>query len=307
VIHVPPTLPDKTGILASCAVLVATVGIFLTGGSFLSSPSFTSSFFPHRLSSLSATNHVRLNYVAQSRDWIENARSMVVLTGAGISAESGIPTFRGPGGLWNNHRPENLATPEAFARDPKLVWEWYDWRRQRVSAARPNPGHLALAAFEAHASQFTLITQNVDGLHRAAGSRNLIELHGSLFRLRCLDCGHEEENHTVPLSPLPPRCSCGGMLRPGVVWFGEPLPPLAIQQAIRAAEQCDVFLVCGTSAVVHPAAALLDRALFAGARVIEVNLEPTPFTDYAHVSLRGKCGELLPQILRVPPCPEPLI
>jgi len=256
---------------------------------------------------LSPTSHVRLTDVAQSRDWIENARSIAVLTGAGISAESGIPTFRGPGGLWNNHRPETLATPEAFARDPKLVWEWYDMRRQRVSSARPNPGHRALAALESSGMPFTLITQNVDGLHRAAGSRNLIELHGSLFRLRCLTCGREEENHTVPLSLLPPRCGCGGMLRPGVVWFGEALPADAIRQAIRAAEQCDVFLVCGTSAVVYPAAALPERAIAAGARVIEINLEPTPFTDYAHISLRGKCGELLPQIIRVPPCPEPLI
>ena len=253
---------------------------------------------------MSPTSHVRLTDVAQSRDWIEGARSIAVLTGAGISAESGIPTFRGPGGLWNNHRPETLATPEAFSRDPKLVWEWYDWRRQRVSAAQPNPGHRALAALESRGTPFTLITQNVDGLHRAAGSRNLIELHGSLFRLRCLACGREEENHTVPLSPLPPRCACGGMLRPGVVWFGEALPADAIQQAMRAAESCEVFLVCGTSAVVYPAAALPERAVAAGARVIEVNLEPTPFTGYAHISLRGKCGELLPQIIRVPPCPE---
>ena len=269
--------------------------------------SFTSSIFPPKLSSLSATNQARLDSLSQARDWIDYARSIAVLTGAGISAESGIPTFRGPGGLWNNHRPENLATPEAFARDPKLVWEWYDWRRQRVSAAQPNAGHRALAALESRGGPFTLITQNVDGLHRAAGSRNLIELHGSLFSLRCLACGREEENHTVPLSQIPPRCACGGMLRPGVVWFGEALPSHAIRQALRAAEECDVFLVCGTSAVVYPAAALPERAIASGARVIEVNLEPTPFTDYAHISLRGKCGELLPQIIRVPPCPEPLI
>lgn len=256
---------------------------------------------------MSAANHVRINDVAQARDWIENARSIAVLTGAGISAESCIPTFRGPGGLWNNHRPEDLATPEAFARDPKLVWEWYDMRRQRVAAAQPNAGHRALARLEAHAPSFTLITQNVDGLHRAAGSRNIIELHGNIWQVRCVACGRQEESRSVPLAPLPPRCACGGLLRPGVVWFGESLPIEATRQATLAAEKCDVFLVCGTSAVVYPAASLPDRALSSGAHVIEVNLEPTPFTSYAHISLRGRCGELLPQILHVPPCPEPLI
>ncbi len=245
--------------------------------------------------------------IAQARDWIENARSVAVLTGAGISAESGIPTFRGPGGLWKTYRPEDLASPQAFARDPNLVWEWYDSRRQRVAASEPNAGHRALAQLEARGAPFVLITQNVDGLHRAAGSRNIIELHGSLWRVRCVACGREEENRSVPLAPLPPRCPCGGLMRPSIVWFGEALPADAVQRAIHAAEHCDVFLVCGTSAVVYPAAALPDRAMAAGARVIEVNLEPTPFTDYAHVSLRGKCGELLPQILRCPPCPEPLI
>ena len=256
---------------------------------------------------MSATNHVRLNDVAQARDWIENARSIAVLTGAGISAESGIPTFRGPGGFWNNHRPEDLATPQAFARDPKLVWEWYDMRRQRVAAAKPNAGHRALAKLEAHAPTFTLITQNVDGLHHAAGNRNIIELHGNLWQVRCVACCRHEENRSVPLAPLPPQCACGGWMRPAVVWFGEAMPAEAMWQAGLAAEKCDVFLVCGTSAVVYPAAELPGRAMSAGARVIEVNLEATPFSDYAHVSLRGKCGELLPQIIRVPACPEPLI
>jgi NAD-dependent deacetylase len=245
--------------------------------------------------------------IEQARSWLEEARSIAVLTGAGISAESGIPTFRGPGGLWRQYRPEDLATPQAFARDPKLVWEWYDWRRQRVAAAQANPAHRALAKLEAHAPHFTLITQNVDGLHRAAGSRNIIELHGTLWRLRCVACAAEEENRSVPLVPLPPHCRCGALMRPCVVWFGESLPPDAIAKAMRAAEECEVFLVCGTSAVVYPAAALPDRALAAGARVVEVNLDPTPFSQFSHVSLRGKCGELLPRIIRVPPCKEPLI
>jgi NAD-dependent protein deacetylase/lipoamidase len=268
-------------------------------------PKLTPLFVTLRLTRLNAANQVRVNGLAQARAWLASARSIAVLTGAGISAESGIPTFRGPGGLWKTYRPEDLATPQAFARDPKLVWEWYDWRRKRVAAAAPNPGHLALAALESRGTAFALITQNVDGLHRAAGNRNIIELHGNLWRLRCVSCGREEENLSVPLSPLPPRCTCGGLLRPGVVWFGEALPADAIRQAMLAAEQCDVFLVCGTSAVVYPAAALPDRAIAAGAQVIEVNLEPTPFSESAHVSLRGRCGELLPQLIHPPGATEP--
>jgi len=256
---------------------------------------------------LSIASHSEQANVAQARDWLAGARSVAVLTGAGISAESGIPTFRGPGGLWNNQRPEDLATPEAFARNPKLAWEWYDWRRQRVAAAQPNAGHRTLARLESAGVQFALITQNVDGLHRAAGSRNVIELHGSIWRLRCLDCARETVNREAPLREIPPRCACGGLLRPGVVWFGEALPADAIERAVHAARECEVFLVCGTSAVVYPAAALPESALAAGARVIEVNLEKTPFSQFADLSLRGKCGELLPQIIRVPPCPEPLI
>jgi NAD-dependent deacetylase len=253
-----------------------------------------------------AANHSSRG-IADARDWLAEARSVALLTGAGISAESGIPTFRGPGGLWNNRRPEDLATPEAFERDPKLAWEWYDWRRQRLAAAQPNPGHRALAALEARGTEFALITQNVDGLHRAAGSRNIIELHGNIWRLRCVACGREVENRETPLRELPPRCTCGGLLRPGVVWFGEPLPTEAIEYALHAAQRCDIFLVCGTSAVVYPAAALPERALSAGARVIEVNLEETPFSQFAHVSLRGKCGELLPRIVAARPGREPLI
>ena len=269
------------------------------------STKLTPLFPPHRLTRLSATNQIRVSALAQAREWIEDAQSIAVLTGAGISAESGIPTFRGPGGLWKTFRPEDLASPEAFARDPKLVWEWYLWRRERIAAAEPNPGHRALAKLEAAGRQFTLITQNVDGLHRAAGSRNIIELHGNLWRVRCVDCDFEQEYRLAPAAPLPPRCSCGGLLRPAVVWFGEALPVAAIDRAIQAAEHCVVFLVCGTSALVYPAAALPQRALAAGARVIEVNLEETPFSQFAHLSLRGKCGELLPQIIHVPPCPEP--
>ena len=235
--------------------------------------------------------------VSQAKEWIANAKSVAVLTGAGISAESGLPTFRGPGGLWRNFRPEQLATPEAFHRDPQLVWEWYDWRRSVHAKCEPNAGHRALAALEKRASNFTLITQNVDSLHERAGSRSIIHLHGSLWRVRCMVCGGEEENTQVPLDPLPPRCACGGMMRPDVVWFGESLPQAEMERAMQAAYSADVFLVAGTSSVVYPAAALPHVAKQHGARVVEVNLEVTELSSVAHISLRGKCGEILPQLL----------
>lgn len=227
------------------------------------------------------------------------ARRICVLTGAGISAESGIPTFRSAGGLWREFRAEQLATPEAFRRDPKLVWEWYDWRRGLVLAAQPNAGHLALAEFERRRPDgFTLVTQNVDGLHDRAGSRTVFKLHGDLWTLRCLGCGEETRDERVPLPELPPRCECcGGMLRPGVVWFGEALPEAALNAAFQAASTCDVMLVVGTSSQVYPAAALGPLARQAGARLIEVNVEETPHSGLSDVSLRGSAGTVLPGIL----------
>lgn len=227
------------------------------------------------------------------------ARRICVLTGAGISAESGIPTFRGAGGLWREFRAAQLATPEAFRRDPKLVWEWYDWRRGLVLAAQPNAGHLALAEFERHRPDgFTLLTQNVDGLHDRAGSRAVVKLHGDLWTLRCMGCGEETRDGRVPLPELPPRCEgCGGMLRPGVVWFGEALPEAALNAAFQAASTCDVMLVVGTSAQVYPAAALGPLARQSGARLIEVNVEETPHSELSDVALRGAAGTILPGIL----------
>lgn len=227
------------------------------------------------------------------------ARRVCVMTGAGISAESGIPTFRGAGGLWRQFRPEDLATPEAFRREPKLVWEWYDWRRGLVRAAQPNAGHVALAQFERSRPEgFALVTQNVDGLHERAGSERVWKLHGDIWTLRCVSCGAEARDERVPLPELPPRCeSCGGMLRPGVVWFGEPLPAEALDAAFQAATACEVMLVVGTSAQVYPAAALAPLAQQAGARVIEVNMEETPHSGLADVPLRGAAGKILPQIL----------
>ncbi len=222
------------------------------------------------------------------------AERILVLTGAGVSAESGVPTFRGPEGLWRRYRPEELATPEAFARDPSLVWEWYAWRRGVIAPLRPNPAHDSIARLESRASSFLLATQNVDGLHHAAGSRRVAELHGSLWRVRCTACGDEREDRSVPLAELPPRCGCGGLLRPGVVWFGEALPGEALQAAFTAAEGADVVLVVGTSSVVFPAAALAPAARARGAFVVDVNPDETPLTALAHASFRGRAAEIVP-------------
>jgi NAD-dependent deacetylase len=225
------------------------------------------------------------------------ARAIVVLSGAGISSESGIPTFRGPGGLWRDFRAEDLATPEAFAKDPRLVWEWYDWRRQKIAPAKPNLGHYALVTLEKRAPELTLITQNVDGLHALAGSRNLLEIHGSLWRTRCLSCREVRENRGTPLERLPPLCACEGLLRPDVVWFGEPLPFDLLKRSIRAVEACDLMIVVGTSGIVQPAASLADTALARGTPVVEINLDPTPLSDRATHFLQGKAGELHPRLL----------
>ena len=241
---------------------------------------------------------------AAVRQVLEDAESVAVLTGAGISAESGVPTFRGQGGLWRNFRPEELATPEAFERDPRLVWEWYGWRRGCIHKARPNAGHLALAELERHKTRdgqeplaFTLITQNVDGLHDRAGSRRVLKLHGDIWLVRCVGCGAEERNEQVPLAELPPRCRCGSLLRPGVVWFGEPLPAAEWEQAFAAAARCGVFVVAGTSGVVSPAAGLVDVARRGGASIGPINPEATPLDSYAAWVLRGASGEILPRLL----------
>jgi len=231
------------------------------------------------------------------RKSMEAAR-IVAFTGAGISAESGTPTFRGPNGLWRNFSPEDLATPEAFARDPRLVWEWYDWRRQIIRKAQPNSGHLALAEIERRAGErFTLVTQNVDGLHDRAGSCNVVKLHGDIWRVRCVRCGAEELNEQVPLEPLPPLCRCGALLRPGVVWFGEALPESAWERAHAAAARADIFLVIGTSAMVYPAAGLVQTASQSGARVAIVNPDPTPADEFADWILRGPAGEILARLI----------
>jgi NAD-dependent deacetylase len=230
------------------------------------------------------------------REWLESSASIAVLTGAGISAESGIPTFRGPGGLWREYRPQDLATPQAFARDPKLVWQWYDWRRGLIAQAQPNPGHFALAEIELRHAHFTLITQNVDGLHDRAGSRNILKVHGDIWTLRCSVCGRQHVDLRESLPELPPRCSCGQLERPAVVWFGESLPPEIWNRAERAAREARLFLVIGTSAAVYPAAGLAAVAKSAGARVVEINLEETSISGLVDFSLRGPAAEILSRI-----------
>jgi len=236
--------------------------------------------------------------VQQARVWIQTADAVAVLTGAGNSAESGVPTFRGDHGLWREYKPEDLATPEAFARDPKLVWEWYNWRRELISKARPNPGHRALVELEIRKRNFTLITQNVDGLHDLAGSGKMLKLHGDIWRLRCMDCGSNWPDRRASLPKLPPHCACGGLARPGVVWFGEPLPSGMMMEAEHAVESANVLLAVGTSAVVYPAAGLIPLAKSRGVKVIEVNPEATPYSDIADVTLRGPAGKILPALLK---------
>jgi NAD-dependent deacetylase len=235
--------------------------------------------------------------VAAAGQRLRAARRVVVLTGAGISAESGVPTFRGAGGLWRQYRAEDLATPEAFARDPRLVWEWYAWRRETIAPLRPNAAHAALASLEKRTPQFLLATQNVDGLHAEAGSVRIVELHGSIWRLQCTSCGHGRDDRRVPLPDIPPRCDCGGLLRPGVVWFGEALPEEAVVASFEAARSADVVLVVGTSSLVYPAAALPQVARAAGAFVVEINPEPTPLTPLADLSLRGTAAALVPAVV----------
>ncbi len=229
---------------------------------------------------------------------LAKAQKVVVLTGAGISAESGVPTFRSPDGIWSKFKPEELANMEAFLRNPKLVWEWYQYRRRLIEEVQPNPGHLTLVAMEAFFPYFSLFTQNVDGLHHKAGSRCVYELHGNIMRNRCSRCEkrfmHSEGDMTEGLS----RCSCGGLLRPDVVWFGEMLPEDVLSKAYEDAQSADVFFSIGTSAVVYPAAHLPILAAESGAFVIEINTETTAISNMVHITLFGKSGEILPHLWR---------
>jgi NAD-dependent deacetylase len=227
---------------------------------------------------------------------LRRATSVFVLTGSGISAESGLPTFRGVGGLWRTHRVEELASPDGFARDPQLVWTWYNERKSAHQRAEPNAGHYALARLEEAIPDFTLATQNVDSLHRRAGSRNVLELHGDLREARCTRCGARRPLDATGLLPAEIEHDCGGRFRPNIVWFGESLPAAVWREAEIAAARADVILVIGTSAVVYPAAALATR-YNERALVAEVNPEETAISERVDCVLRGRAAEMLPQIL----------
>ncbi|HEY7424363.1 MAG TPA: NAD-dependent deacylase [Gemmataceae bacterium] len=242
----------------------------------------------------------------QAANGLRRAQRVAVLTGAGVSAESGLSTFRGAGGLWEGHRVEDVATPSAFQRDPTLVWRFYNARRANLRKVQPNPGHRALVALERHFARqtggeegenFAVLTQNVDGLHQAAGSRRVLELHGSLRRVRCTRCAHLADRGVEELPELPHCPECGHLLRPDVVWFHEMLPADVWQQAAEATVACQCFLVVGTSALVYPAAGLIDAARDAGAAVVEVNLEATIASRRGGLALRGPSGVVLPQLV----------
>jgi NAD-dependent deacetylase len=251
-------------------------------------------------------------FESSDRDWaldggaalLRQAKEVAVLSGAGVSAESGLATFRGGGGLWEGHRVEEVATPRGFQRDPRLVWRFYNARRAAGAQAAPNPAHFALAALEDHlgSDHFTLATQNVDGLHQAAGSRHVLELHGSLTRVRCTKCGVFEDRGNEPLPELPQCSRCGGLLRPDIVWFHESLPESVWQEAERAASKCQCYLAVGTSAMVYPAAGLIDVARKHGARIIEVNLERTGIVRAKDIGLYGPAGQILPELVQRAGC-----
>jgi NAD-dependent deacetylase len=231
---------------------------------------------------------------------LKAASRVTVVAGAGLSAASGVPTFRGPGGLWKDFRPEDLATPEAFARDPRLVWEWYDWRRQMIAKCLPNRAHEVLAAWSRRFPAFALVTQNVDGLDERAGTGNVLRFHGSIWELSCWDgcraAPRRWRDDTAPVPELPPRCPhCGGLARPGVVWFGEPIDPEMMRAALEALD-CDVCLVVGTSAVVYPAAGLVLEAGRRGAFTAEINPEPTEVAGELDLAIAGRAEEILDEV-----------
>lgn len=251
-----------------------------------------------------------MDFVPELVQYLRKAERFAVLTGAGVSQESGLRTFRdAQSGLWAQYKPTELASPEAFARDPKLVWDWYAWRREAVKSARPNAGHYALHEMAQRAPHFTLITQNVDGLHEfvkreslkvseAFRDYSILELHGNIQRVRCSECGSYTEVWTDDSESVPCCGGCGGLLRPDVVWFGEALPRFALEAAVESVRGCDVFFSIGTSGVVQPAASLGFAAHNRGALVVEINLEPTPLTPRADFFLPGKAGETLPDLVR---------
>jgi NAD-dependent deacetylase len=238
------------------------------------------------------------NQILLARTHLASAQNVTILTGAGISADSGVPTFRGVDGLWRNFRAEDLATPEAFERDPRLVWEWYNWRRELIATKSPNPAHNTLVKLEQRwTDRMWLITQNVDGLHRAAGSQRLSEIHGNIWKVRCTGCGVVSENLEIPIPILPTCRLCHTLLRPHIVWFGESLWEEDLRRCDEALRTCDLLLVIGTSGIVYPAAGFASVAKHVGALVIEINLESTSQSDLVDLSLQGRAKDLVPLLL----------
>ena len=230
--------------------------------------------------------------------YLKKALKVAVLTGAGVSAESGVPTFRGEEGLWKKFKPEELANFDSFMKNPDIVWEWYAFRKKMMSEVHPNPGHHSLVKMEEYYPDFTLITQNIDNLHRIAGSKNILELHGNIRRNYCLDCGRQYDDEQLQMGKTAPRCECGGLIRPDVVWFGEMLPQDILNAAFRAAEECEVFFSIGTSALVSPASMLPMIAKTANALLIEINPQETELTKAVDHYLQGPSGEILPQLIQ---------
>ena len=238
-----------------------------------------------------------MNDIERAGELLAPVRALVVTTGAGMSKESGIPTFRdAPSSLWANFNPEDLATPQGFLKDPPLVWKWYNERRRMIGEASPHPGHYAIAAMEPLFDEFLLLTQNIDNLHRKAGSNGVVELHGNIFRFKCFD-NHHPIDQLPRTDEEPPRCQCGSMIRPDVVWFGETLDPDHLDRAFAALTACEAILVVGTSGMVYPAAGFPGAAKSSGAKVVEVNPEETPISEIADVFVKAGAGEALPAIV----------
>jgi len=228
---------------------------------------------------------------------LKETESLVFFTGAGISSESGIPTFRGKEGLWNKFKPEELASFDAFIKNPALVWEWYNYRKKIVKEAQPNPAHLTIAEMQNHFKDITVVTQNVDNLHRRAGSKKIYELHGNIERNFCIDC-KKFQKEELDFSEGVPKCECGGLIRPDVVWFGEYLPEDQFLGGEKAAINSDIFFVIGTSGIVYPAAGLIYTAKTSGATIVEINIEETALSSIVNYSYFGKAGEILPLIFK---------
>jgi NAD-dependent deacetylase len=239
-----------------------------------------------------------LNFSNEFLERLENADSIVFFTGAGISAESGIATFRGENGIWNKFKPEELANFDAFLRNPDMVWEWYQYRRSIVHSASPNPGHTAIADFENFYKDVTVVTQNIDNLHRRAGSKTIYELHGNIERNYCIDCHTFYNLPDLKIEDKAPKCEkCGGLIRPDVVWFGEFLPEDAFSNSQNAAERCDICFIVGTSAVVYPAAYIPLTAKESGACLVEINVEETEISRLVDISFLGESGKIMPKII----------